>query len=49
MPEWTEADEEHKKRIQAEMGIFVSPRITTSSEDEYPVLEKTRKHVRFQP
>jgi len=40
MPEWTGEDEKRKKQIQAETGIFVSPRLTTSSEDEYPVLKK---------
>jgi hypothetical protein len=40
MPDWTADNERLKKQIQAEVGIFVSPRITTSSEDEYPVLKK---------
>lgn len=38
MPDWTDGNEEQRKRIQAETGIFVSPRITASSEDEYPVV-----------
>lgn len=39
-PDWTAKNEKLKKQIQAEFGIFVAPRITRSSDDEYPVLEK---------
>lgn len=37
LPEWTTGNEEIKKQIQAGYGTFVSPRITSSSADEYPV------------
>jgi len=35
-PEWTEKDEEAKTKIQEKTGIFVNPRQTASSDDEYP-------------
>jgi len=35
-PEWSEEDEANKLKVQEHTGIFVSPRRTTSGEDEYP-------------
>jgi hypothetical protein len=34
--EWTDADEERKKYLQKKFGIFASPRVTATHEDEYP-------------
>jgi len=35
-PEWTEKDEEAKAKIQQGTGIFVNPRQSADSDDEYP-------------
>jgi hypothetical protein len=35
-PHWTEKDEQLKTTIQRQTGIFVNPRITADSDDEYP-------------
>jgi hypothetical protein len=35
-PEWTAKDEEAKTEIQQAIGIFVNPRQTADSDDEYP-------------
>jgi hypothetical protein len=35
-PEWTLNDEETKKKIQEQTGIFVKPRIPQDGEGEYP-------------
>lgn len=36
-PDWTTEDEERKTDIQRETGIFVNPRKTAESGDEYPL------------
>jgi hypothetical protein len=36
MPNWTTDDEMLKLKIQDEYGIFKSPVITETSDDEYP-------------
>jgi hypothetical protein len=35
-PRWTAKNEEIKKKIQDDTGIFVNPRVTRDGEDEYP-------------
>jgi hypothetical protein len=35
---WTDADEQRKREIQARYGIFATPRITATEVDEYPKL-----------
>jgi hypothetical protein len=36
-PQWTAEHEEAKKKIQQDIGIFLSPRLTHDGEDEYPL------------
>ena len=40
-PEWTEKDPEIMEGMQRDLGYFVKPRVTQTSEDEYPA-----KHLR---
>ena len=42
MPDWTPENEALKIQLQDEYGIFKSPRITITSEDEYPPLEEEK-------
>ena len=35
-PEWTEKDQEVMEAMQRDLGYFVQPRVTQTSEDEYP-------------
>lgn len=42
-PTWTEEDERTMKKLQKDLGIFVGPRITAESEDEYPQVETIKE------
>ncbi|HEY5176450.1 MAG TPA: hypothetical protein VII95_12885 [Terriglobales bacterium] len=41
IPEWTPEMEAEKVKLQTDAGIFVAPRVTRFSDDEYPPLEET--------